>query len=166
MARKPKEKAEQKRPEILRTIRLPNGDLYGPGEEEEFQEGLAEAAKAAKAEAKGREAKGLQSDEFDPDEEIKRLTKLGMIVNFVDPEDDDEAEDITHDQRSQRASVKALSEGRVRDARPGEQEEDDVATRVRTRNQARLESDERRTSVKAPKRKAKAEAADEGGGTE
>jgi hypothetical protein len=164
MARKPKEKAEQRKPAILQAIRLGNGDVYGPGEEEEFLEALQAHADQMEEGAEAAQAAGKQPDTFDVKEEIKRLSSLGYLVNFEGADDEDEETDITHDQKARRAVVKDLAAGGGR--RGGREDTDELPEkqRVRNRQRQRLEAEEETRSATAPKRKgAKAAEADEEG---
>lgn len=171
MARKPKEKAEISKPAILRSVRLGNGDVYGPGEEDEFLEALQAAADAAEEDADQAEKEGRRGDRFDAKKEVKRLSKLGFLVNFDGADDDDdEEEDLTQEHRTRRASKRALQDDRPIVA--GESDETPKAERLRTRNRDRIESEEAGRSAKAPTRKGskaseeKVEAPDDGVGND
>lgn len=156
MARKPREKSEIAKPTILRAVRLANGDVYGPGEEDEFLEALDAASAQAEEEAEARQGQGLKPDTFEPKKEVKRLSKLGFLANFAGADDDDdEEEDLTHEHKVQRAARREAVEVASRPIVLDREEETPKAERLRTRNRARIAEDEERASAKAPKRSAK-----------
>lgn len=178
MPRKPKSQADQKKPTILRGIRLDNGDVYGPGEEEEFLKALKGRAEAADEEHEAAAEQGAAPraaalpTRFEHKDELERLTRNGSIVNFVDVDDDDEEEDVTHEKRADRAVVKELQEAPRRNRVRADTDQDSARERVKNRQKARLEEDDERESAKAPKTKGRAKddtgaddsAGDPGGG--
>lgn len=116
-ARTPRPKGESTQPEILRAIRLgDNGDVYGPGEEDEFLDALKDHVEQHNETVKlKKEGKPL-----DVDDELRRLSVGGHIVNFagVGELDDDELEHSDHDLRAnQIARRRAMVEG----AAPGDE---------------------------------------------
>lgn len=134
-ARQPRKKGESTQPEILRAIRLGDkGDVYGPGEEDEFLEALEEHVDEHNKQA-ARLAKAGQAapEELDVQKELHRLHVLGHLVNFkgVDVTDDDLEEpdqDLTANRKAnQRAQVTA----------PGDETEGaEPIRRVKRRTQA------------------------------
>lgn len=92
-ARQPRAKGETTEPEILRAIRLGDaGDVYGPGEEDEFLEALEQHVDDHNATVAEQQKAGNRSvKKLDVNDELKRLHVLGHLVNFqgVEVTDDD-----------------------------------------------------------------------------
>lgn len=96
MARQPKSNTANEGPQLLRTVRFDNGDLYGPGEEEEFLERVDQEVKErVKARKENPDLPELSKDDI-----IRRLTQVGHAVGFQEyDEEDDEFEHSDPDLR-------------------------------------------------------------------
>lgn len=84
--------------EIIRTVNL-NGEEFTPGQEDELEAAL--------------QAHGDANEDYDHDENLKRLTRQGAIVGFVDV-DEDEIEEADLD----RAATRKKNPHLLQDSKP------------------------------------------------
>lgn len=134
--RQPQTKGAKAKPEILRAVRLgDNGDVYGPGEEEELlnalEDEVARHNKVVKANKVG--------EELDVNEELERLSILGHLINFkgVDLDEEDLEEQDQDLYANKRARERALVEAPGNEGTPSTRRR---GVKRRTRNTEGVES--------------------------
>lgn len=104
--RQPRNKGEDTKPEILRAVRLGDaGDVYGPGEEDEFLDALQ-----TYVDQHNEAVEESGQPELDVNEELTRLTALGHIVNFEGVDvDDEDMEESDHDLSANRKAARSAA---------------------------------------------------------